>query len=207
MMNRILFIAFATLSMMAVGCGNGNKPVNTDAVHHAPQADYYVAVTGNDENDGISENSAFATLQEAILNAEEGNIIEVLPGTYTGEGNTEVELLGKKITLLSQGGPEATTIDCEGLGRAFHIHEGETPETVLDGFTILNGVAPMGTYGINDYEMSYGGGIFVDGANPTLRNLTIRDCEAGLGGGLTLRYSNTHVSDVRIETNSATYFG
>ena len=118
-----LFLSIFSLSI--IGCRDRNSATNMDTVQNAPEtADYYVAVNGNDTNDGTAESSALATLQEAILRAEEGNIIEVLPGTYTGEGNTEVELLGKKVTLQSQGGPEATTIDCEGLGRAFHIHEG-----------------------------------------------------------------------------------
>jgi len=56
-----------------------------------------------------------------------GDTVLVANGTYTGSGNRDIEMRGKKIVLRSENGPANTVIDCEGgTGndhRGFYIHE------------------------------------------------------------------------------------
>jgi hypothetical protein len=122
-------------------------------------------------NPGISdplENGSiqhpFDSIQEAIdAGAVTETIITVLDGTYTGTGNHDIDLGGKVINLCSLNGPSNCIIDCDGLGRGFDFHSGETQQTIVVGFTITRGQA------------DYGGAIRCMNSSPQLRNCVIRD--------------------------------
>jgi len=120
----------------------------------------------------------------------------VADGTYTGAGNKNLDFKGKAITVQSENGPDHTVIDCEGDGRGFFFHSGETQSSVLDGFTITNGQAALGG-GIlcsssptimncriigNEAE-SAGGGIYCD-LRCTITNCIIAGNTAAWGGGI-----------------------
>jgi len=50
-----------------------------------PTTVYYVnALTGNDANDGLSPETAFATIQRAIDTTQDGDTVVVTPGTSDG---------------------------------------------------------------------------------------------------------------------------
>ena len=80
----------------------------------------------------------YSNIQEAIDASSNGDTIFVADGTYTGPGNRDIDFKGKAITVSSENGPETTIIDCEGLGRAFYFHSGETMLSVIQGFTVTN---------------------------------------------------------------------
>ncbi len=83
--------------------------------------------------------SQYTTIQDGIDAAVNGDTVLVAAGTYTGVGNRDIELLGKSIVVMSESGPEMTTIDCETKSnRGFYIHQGEDTMTVISGFTITN---------------------------------------------------------------------
>ncbi len=117
------------------------------------------------------------TIQAGIDAAVDGDSVIVLDGTYTGEGNKNLDFYGKAITVRSLTNPWDCWIDCEGEGRAFVFQHNEGPDSVVSGFTIANGRAPdtPGDYG--------GGGIRSEYASPTIRGNTFQDCQGGLGGG------------------------
>jgi hypothetical protein len=128
--------------------------------------------------------SQFRTIQAAIDAAEAGDTVIVADGVYTGDGNRDVSFLGKAITVRSANGPAACIIDCEASQedphRGFHFGNAETPESVLDGFTIRNGSTPQGA--IAD-EFNGAGILMNNHASPTIRNCVITDCWAGCWGG------------------------
>jgi predicted outer membrane repeat protein len=108
----------------------------------------------------------FPTIQEAIWAAWDGVFIELTDGTFTGDGNWDLDYMGKAITIMSQSGePNLCVIDCadpqEQNHTGFHFETDEGPGSVLRGVTILNGR----------------GAIRCDSASPT-----IEDCvfEAGV---------------------------
>jgi hypothetical protein len=78
-------------------------------------------------------------------------------------------------------GRETTIIDCEGAGRGFYLHEGETRAARIEEITILNGYVPTGWPGVRS-----GGGIYCALSSPTIVNCRISDCRAFYGGGLAL---------------------
>lgn len=90
------------------------------------------------------------TIQAAVDAAGDGDIIELTEGTFRGEGNRNVNLNGKAITVCSQSGiAENCIIDVEGVfdetaHRGFQFVSGEGPESVLRELTIINGVAEGG---------------------------------------------------------------
>ena len=114
----------------------------------------------------------YLTIQEGIDVASNGDEVVVCDGTYTDIGNKNLDFAGKAITVRSENGPDNCIIDCEGDGRGFYFYSGEAETSVVEGFTITDGLA------------SDGGGVSCDWwSSPTLTNCTIAGNTAGLGGG------------------------
>jgi hypothetical protein len=114
---------------------------------------WYVASGGDDTNGGTSFEDAFATIQMGVDTALDGDTVLVADGTYTGEGNYDIDfgVDSKNLVVKSLHGPKNCSIDCQGLGRAFYFNWSQTSDTVIDGFTIVNGNT--------NASLSYGGAI------------------------------------------------
>jgi len=76
---------------------------------------WYVSTNGVELNIG-SSNSPFASIQHAINQSTNGDVIITGPGRFTGTGNNTLNFNGKVITLKSQSGPLSTIIDLNGKG-------------------------------------------------------------------------------------------
>jgi hypothetical protein len=144
------------------------------------------------------------TIQVAINLAADSDEVVVAPGTYFESLN----LLGKAITLRSSDGPDATTIDAFGqLDSAIHAISGETPDTVIEGFTITRGNAdgiPDGDAGASDR----GGGLYADHSSVTVLNCKFIDNVAsGFGGGFYINVGTVSFTDCLFELNQADYGG
>ena len=132
----------------------------------------------------------FPTIQAAIDAVVDGDIIELTDGTFTGDGNRDIDYLGKAITVRSQSGdPESCIIDCGASPgsphRGFLLENAEGPESVIEGVTIQNGYRSAGGAVPGRARETTGGAVWC-GANarPTIRNCIIRDNEGYLGGGV-----------------------
>jgi len=163
------------------------------------------------------------TIQEMIDQATEGDTVLIPDGTYTGEGNKNLDFYGKNIVLKSINGPESVVIDCEWNGRGFYFHSGEDQNAKVEGFTILHGRSLTG-----------GGGIHAEHSSPIINNCIIRDsasyssihlfefssmilnCEitgnrslnrAGSGAGLFCQNSELFLENCSIHGNDAYVFG
>jgi len=113
----------------------------------------------------------YETIQEGLDDASEGDTVLVLPGTYTGAANRRLDFRGLGIVLLGDTGASGTTIDCEEAGRAFLFDDGEGPDAVVEGFTVVNGLT------------SWGGAIRIDSSSPTFHACVFRDCVSTGNGG------------------------
>jgi hypothetical protein len=123
------------------------------------------------------------TIQAAIDAAADGDTILVGPGTYTGEGNRDIELRGKAVAVIGREGPERTILQCEGVRgdphRGFHIHEHEGPGTLIQGFTITKG------YVEGKLPACYGGAILCMHSSPTIRECRlVANRSNHFGGGM-----------------------
>jgi len=121
--------ARVTRALLAASCG-------LLLLAAAARADTYVV-----DADGTGD---FPTIQDAIDAASDTDVVELLDGTYTGDGNRDIDFHGKAITVRSQSDdPLSCVIDCEGTAlephRGFHFHTLETSASVVRGVTVTNG--------------------------------------------------------------------
>jgi hypothetical protein len=143
--------------------------------------------------------SSMTALQTAISKAKAGSTICVKPGTYLGK----IDFQGKPITIKSTGGSGVTFLDGGGSGPVVSFHTFEGADSVLEGFTIRNGVT------------GFGGGILIDKASPTIRHNIISGNKAndsggyGRGGGMLVRGASSEpvVTCNRFINNQANYSG
>jgi len=131
----------------------------------------------------------YSSIQQAINNSQNSDIIHVKDGTY----NENIDFKGKNIFLRSINGPEKTIIKGDGKHSVVTFNSGETHGTRLDGFTITNGNA------IN------GGGIFINkDASPTIRACIIKHNSAMQnGGGIYCEQSIIQILNSLIYDNTA----
>ena len=138
----------------------------------------------------------YSTIQEAIKRSWNGGTVWVADGIYQGQGNRDIDFLGKAIIVRSENGPENCIIDCQGSRynphRGFYFHNGEGASSILDGFTITNGYV--------DYE---GGGIYCTGSSPTLINCMFSGNSAQYWGGAISHRNNSSSSTLTNCTFSA----
>ena len=126
--------------------------------------------------------SVFPTVESAVAAAVDGDTVLVAPGIYL---ENDIFINGKKIHIVSSGGPGVTTLDGDGKGRIFRFNGGETLSTVLEGFTLRDGQAPTGGGTAGDG----GGAILFQESDPWIKNCVFASCRAdggtaapGLGG-------------------------
>jgi hypothetical protein len=163
----------------------------------------------------------YPTIQSAIDDANDGDEIVCGDGIYTGDGNRDIDYLGKAITVRSENGPENCIIDCMDSGCGFYFHSGEDFNSILDGLTITNGWTSVDG-GITCEQSSptiknciitrnkgrRGGGFFAgNNSNAILNNCYITDNEGGLrGGGVRVESSSITIVNSVIAGNSVRGF-
>lgn len=81
------------------------------------------------------------SIQAAINAAAPGDTVLVAPGTY----KEDITFLGKAITVTSSGGASQTIIDGGESGPVVSFINGETRNSVLNGFTITDDGPPLPT--------------------------------------------------------------
>jgi len=166
------------------------EDTNGDGIGDACQAGiftWFVSPSGDNLTGDGSPDAPFGTIQFAINMAVDGDTVIVKDGTYTGDGNRDLDLYGKAITVRSENGPSFTTIDCGGSvsepHRGFYFHSGEDSTSQIRGLAIHNGCPP-------DNGLAYlvGAGILCYQSSPTIANCRFESNNAsqveGFGGGI-----------------------
>jgi len=129
------------------GFGGGSDPLNyyfVDAVH------------GNDDNEGLTPGTAFATIRKGINTAKNGDVIRVFPGLY----QEEVDYRGKAIVVQGiAAGTAGVPVLHNPNDFAVSFYSGEGPDSVLKNFIIKSNFMA----------------VFIAGSSPTIGNLTIVD--------------------------------
>ncbi len=138
------------------------------------------------------------TIQAGINAASDFDTVQVAPGTYTGDGNRDIDFAGKKVYLKGGGyyGSDVI-IQCGGTDLDEHIgiwiHTGEDSNTVVDGFTV------SGAYKLLSPMPGYFGAIHCDGTSPKIINCTVSDnAHHGIS---VFNGGNPMITDCRVERN------
>lgn len=136
------------------------------------------------------------SIQAAIDNANDGDKIEVAPGTYS----EAINFNGKAVWLYSSGGRDVTTIDANGAYHVVQCVNGEGANTILEGFTITGGNANG-----PDPNDRRGGGMYNNSASPTVVNcIFIGNTTSSFGGGMANdKGSNPMVTNCTFMSNTA----
>jgi len=199
----------------------------TAVVFHIACASLGVRITVPDD---------FQHIQDAIDAVGDYDIVRVRDGVYDDARDCDLDFGGKAITVESKDGPANCIINCAGSKlnprRGFYFHSGEDANSVVNGFTIINGYAsgydafggaircepsltaqpssPTITNCIiknnsatSDYSVAFGGGIYCDRSSPVISNCTISANIAGNGGGIYCADADPNISDCVISDNQA----
>jgi predicted outer membrane repeat protein len=130
----------------------------------------------------------YASIQAAINAAIDGDTVVLSEGIYKGEGNRDIDFLGKAITIRSTNPSDprvvaSTVIDCDGRGRGFIFRSGEKSLSVLSGVTITKGLGPRQTFGPGTAR-SCGGAIYCYNSSPIISHCRIVGNQADHHGGV-----------------------
>ncbi|MFC2013084.1 right-handed parallel beta-helix repeat-containing protein [Chloroflexota bacterium] len=121
----------------------------------------------------------YATIQEGIDAAVDGDAVLVAPGTYYENINFQ----GKSITVTSEAGPDDTIINGGRVTSVVTFWSGEDTNSVLHGFKITNGLVRKEHY-------PFGGGITIRDSSPTISHCKIIKNGADyIGGGMNVEGS------------------
>jgi hypothetical protein len=112
--------------------------------------------------------AVFATIQAAIDDANDGDTVLVAPGTYSGDGNRDIFVLEKAITIRSESGPRNCIIDCRDNQSRMHIGFG-----LFNGYNPTPGMPVVDGFTITGARGMHAGGISCSGGSPCIANCII----------------------------------
>ena len=145
-----------------------NKALTSDEIDalyisdaHEIKTYYIDAINGNNLNNGLRPDTAFATIQKGIDTAVDGEVVLVYPALY----REELNFLGKAIVV--QGictGTAGIPVLHNPSDFAVSFYNGEGPVSILRNLIIKNSFTA----------------VFVADSSPTINNLTIVDNEYGI---------------------------
>jgi hypothetical protein len=120
--------------------------------------------------------------------------VHAYPSLLAAQRGYRLDFRGRNCVARSTGGPGSTTIDAHRTGRVVTFANDEGPSAVLEGFRIIGGDTRQSAG-------SEGGGIFVNGAAPTIRGNIIEGNLACNGNGIAVAFGSPAVVDNQIRDN------
>jgi hypothetical protein len=167
---------------------------------------WHVTTGGTGAQTGVDWDNALPSVAAGLNAAQAGDTVRVWVGYYP-------ERITLKPGVALSGGhffggawlPFWSILDGSSAGTVVTVPAGAGPETVLEGFTIQNGLASAAVGGI------YGGGLFCANSSPTLQWNHFTNCQAVYGGAMYLTNSSplihaSHFTGNKAQTGGAIVF-
>ncbi|MCK4415420.1 MAG: T9SS type A sorting domain-containing protein, partial [Candidatus Eisenbacteria sp.] len=131
----------------------------------------------------------FPTIQDAINAAAHGDTVLLANGVFTGEGNRDIDFMGKAIVVRSQfGAADSCVIDCEDHGSAVFFQSGEDRASILEGVRL--------------YDARYSA-IKCSQTSPTIRDCEFVSNRGTCGGGINCWEASPMISRCLFQANWA----
>ena len=150
----------------ASDCNNNGRPDTCDIALGSSSDLDANGLPDDCSSEFIVGGSGYATIQSAINAAPNYATILVAPNTYA-----PFDLSGKAVTIASLGSASNSFIDGVNLARCITMTSPAASATIVQGFTIQNGLA------------TDGGGVLIENAGLSLRDCVIRNNTASDAGG------------------------
>jgi parallel beta-helix repeat protein/predicted outer membrane repeat protein len=181
--------------------------ITTECGSHRLTLSDLIKIKSSQMTKEVGEGYPYTSIQSAIDDAGYGEMILVHDGTYI----ENINFKGKGLTVFSENGAATTIIDGSKSGSVVTFDHCEGIDSVLEGFTLQNGLA------------SYGAGIYCRQSSPIITNCTIRgnlatsssycyyfllfhshyDYCKGAGGGIYCRFSSPTITNCTISGNTS----
>ncbi len=157
------------------------------------QSDWFVDAAGTAPGSGTAQDP-YTSIQFALAQTATvaGDQLLVASGTYP----ESIDFLGKDVTVRHDGTGALPIIMGDGLSSAVSFVSGETAGAKLIQFVVTGSVPTFPNF-------EPGGGVLVDGASPVLDQVIVRDCSAGIGGGVAILSGGLTLDDCQILENTA----
>jgi len=176
---------------------------NISGVEEFITSDIYVSTNGNDENDGLTLETAFRHINYALsqvyadlLNPITIHIAErIYSPSLSGE---EYPLQMVNWVSLEGVGEDSTVLDAESIDRVLMFDSASG--IMINSLTITNG----NSY----YSFGYGGGIYCVLSDPVFINVSVvNNSSSASGGGLYFLESYPNLENTTISNNFADWWG
>ena len=144
----------------------------------------------------------YPDIQSGIEHAATGDTVLLVDMEFSGDGNCNIDFLGKSITVQSENGPDNCIINCGEHSRGFIFQTAETENAVLSGVTITGGFAAE-----DDLCRGGGGIVCIRNASPTIQHCNITHCKAQSGAGVYISHGSPVISNCTFDGNEAAWDG
>ncbi len=132
----------------------------------------------------------FPTIQQGINAAESGDTVLIRDGTYKSNGNRNLFVDGKAITLRSEHDSTQCVIDAEGFSTIFNIKDVTGGTLTIQGITMTHGVSIRG------------GALYAEDSNVSLAGVRCISNAAGYDGGAAyFENCNVSLTDTTCDSN------
>lgn len=172
--------------------GNPESPDDPDGTRADVGAFYF---NNEDGQKVLRVPEPYAAIQDALAESEDGDIVLVFPGEYVENlsfPGTAITVGSREITTGDLVYRDSTVIDGSQDGSTIRFNRGEDMTTSLVGFTITGGLGDLG------------GGIYLAGASPEIRDCIVIANEAReTGGGIYCISAAPTIEDCLIFGNEA----
>ncbi|MDP7217568.1 MAG: hypothetical protein QF439_04880, partial [Candidatus Marinimicrobia bacterium] len=153
-----------------------------------------------------------ATIQDGIESAMSGDTVLVMTGTYIENINFDgKDILVSSLFLFNDDSSiiDSTIINGDEITSVVIFNSNEDSTSILNGFTLRDGLGNFADPDGDGDSYNYGGGIYCENSSPKLSNLIIKGNASpdGGGGGIFCYGADPLISNSIIMQNSSSSIG